>query len=104
MSTVKNQTPQFHVGDWVAFAFGPKKVEAKVVEDRGPIGVRGRRLYRVQLERGQELEEPSTFEVPENELQPTSIPVRQSFHVSYTRKGKTNVWRATTKSNGVRGG
>ena len=124
MSTTSKQAPLFHVGEWVAFDFGPRKVAAKIVEDRGRIGVHGRRIYRVQLDDDrdlarvasenqgagtiassrhsrhqhlEELEEPSTFEVPENELEPTPTPVRQSFHVTYDRQGKTNVWRATTE-------
>jgi hypothetical protein len=94
MSTTSKQAPLFHVGEWVAFDFGPRKVAAKVVEDRGRIGVHGRRIYRVRLD--DESVDPSTFEVPENELETTPAPVRQSFDVTYHREGKSNLWRATT--------
>ncbi|MFI5456787.1 MAG: hypothetical protein ACHRXM_15175 [Isosphaerales bacterium] len=102
MSSAKQQAPLFHIGDWVKFDYGPKKVSAKVVEDRGRLGVHGRRLYRVQLD--QELGDASSFEMPENELDATPPPVRQSYEVRYIRQGKTNIWRATTrKSDLLRG-
>jgi hypothetical protein len=102
MSSVKKQAPLFHVGDWVAFHYGPKKVSAKVVEDRGRSGVRGARLYRVQLD--EVLGEESAFEMPENELETTAVPVRQAYKVKYSRQGKANVWRATTRRQGLRKG
>jgi hypothetical protein len=39
-----------------------------VVEDRGPIGVNGRRLYGVRLEVAPEY--ITTFEMPEDEMEP----------------------------------
>jgi hypothetical protein len=50
MSSTKKQPPRFHIGDWVRFDYRPKKVSARIVEDRGLLGVHGRRLYRVQLD------------------------------------------------------
>jgi len=97
MSSTKNQPPLFHIGDWVKFDYGPKKVSARIVEDRGPLGVKGRRLYRVQLD--EKLGDASAFEMPENELDATPPPVRQSYDVRYSRQGKTNTWRATTRKN-----
>ena len=94
MSSTKSQPPRFRIGDWVKFDYGPKKVAARIVEDRGPLGVHGRRLYRVQLD--EKLGDASTFEMPENELDATPPPVRQSYEVRYIRQGKTNNWRATT--------
>jgi hypothetical protein len=35
------------VGSHVTFAWGRQKIEGKIVEDRGAIGVGGRRLYRI---------------------------------------------------------
>lgn len=99
MSTVKKHAPKYHVGDWVSFTYGPGKAEARIVEDRGPIGVRGGRIYRVEFEADQET--PSQFEVPETELEPTSTPTRLSFTVSYTRQKNSNVWRAVTRSDGI---
>ncbi len=99
MSSTKRQPPTFHVGDWVKFDYGPKKVSARIVEDRGPLGVHGRRLYRVQLD--EKLGDSSTFEMPENELDATPPPVRMSYDVRYIRAGKTNIWRAVTKKSGL---
>ena len=89
MSFVKSQPPLFHIGDWVKFDYGPKKVSARIVEDRGLLGVQGRRLYRVQLD--EELGEASTFEVPENELETELPPVRLSYEIRYIRPDNTNV-------------
>src|SRR5208337_4730263 len=65
-----------------------------IVEDRGLLGIQGRRLYRVQLHK--ELGEASTFEVPENELETGPPPVRLSYKVKYIRPDNTNVWHAST--------
>jgi hypothetical protein len=99
MSSVKKGSPHFHVGDWVKFDYGPKKVSARIVEDRGLLGIQGRRLYRVQLDK--ELGEASTFEVPENELETELPPVRLSYEVRYKRSGNTNVWHARTRKEQV---
>ena len=42
--THKGTSPRFRVGDWV-WIVGPSRLLAVVVEDRGPLGVRGRRMY-----------------------------------------------------------
>jgi hypothetical protein len=102
MNSAGTQSPLFHIGDWVTFHYGPKKVSAKVVEDRGTLGVNGRRLYRVQLD--EEPGEAFAFEMPENELETAATPVRQSYHVEYTRQEKTNVWRAITRGDGLHRG
>src|SRR4051794_21294725 len=103
MSSPKQQPPLFHTGDWVSFSYGPSRVLAKVLEDRGPLGVRGRRLYRVQPPADQ-FEESSPFEMPEDELETASPPVRQGFEVRYVREGKINNWRAKTKLGEIRWG
>ena len=89
----------FHVGDWVKFDYGPKKVSAKGVEDRGLLGINGRRLYRVQLDDA--MADASTFEVPENELETERPPVRVSYTVKYIRTDNTNVWHASTRKDRV---
>jgi hypothetical protein len=57
----KNATPK--VGSKVKLTFGGREVVATVIEDRGPLGVGGRRLLRVRLdiEAGGE---PIEFELP----------------------------------------
>ena len=44
MSSVKKAPPRFHIGDWVKFDYGPKKVSAMIVEDRGLLGIQGQGL------------------------------------------------------------
>jgi hypothetical protein len=117
MSSTKKPPPRFHVGDWVRFDYGPRKVSAKIVEDRGPLGLHGRRIYRVSVpvtDPGMALNDPTTshlpeildaqaatFEVPENELETELPPVRLSYRVKYARPGSGNVWNATTTKEGV---
>ncbi len=67
MSTTKRGAPRFRIGDWVSFLYGPKKVLAQIIEDRGRLGVKRRRLYRVRLDRDDD--EPTTFEIPEENLE-----------------------------------
>jgi hypothetical protein len=99
MRSLKKEPPRFFIGDWVKFAYGPKKVSARIVEDRGLLGVQGRRLYRVQLD--DELGQPSTFEVPEDELETELTPVRISYTVKYIRNDNTHIWRASTRRDRV---
>jgi hypothetical protein len=96
VSSVSSQPPLFHPGDWVSFAFGPKnRMLARILEDRGPLGVRGRRLYRVQPPQDA-LGESSPFEMPEDELEPAAPPVRQEYTVQYFRQKGADTWRAKT--------
>ena len=68
MSSAHHQAPRFKVGDWASFRYGSRQVWAQIIEDRGPIGVNRRRLYRVRI--GDEQTEEVTFEVPDDELAP----------------------------------
>lgn len=70
MRRVKDPDARFRVGDWVAFLYGPRLVLGQVIEDRGLLGLKGRRLYGVRLE--QPLAESSYIEIPEDELDATS--------------------------------
>jgi hypothetical protein len=63
MNHVRHTTPRFHVGDWVCMLYGARTILAQIVEDRGPIGYRGRRLYRVRPDLGPEDE--TMIELPE---------------------------------------
>lgn len=103
MSIGKKRAPRFHVGDPVTFLYGPEKVAAEIVEDRGPLGEYGRRLYRVRINAGQEDE--SSFEIPEEDIESRDLDantvetpgLRQEFDITYNRRQKTNEWTATTK-------
>jgi hypothetical protein len=43
---------EIHVGAPVQFRYGVEDVTGVVKEDRGPIGVKGRRLYRIEFSAG----------------------------------------------------
>jgi hypothetical protein len=47
-------TRAIHVGDTVQFQSGGRSITGQVREDRGPIGVGGRRLYLVIFEMGKD--------------------------------------------------
>ena len=74
--SAKKMTPRqkirtLHVGDRVSFRFAGQKRIARIIEDRGNIGVGGRRLIRVEFVRphGQIGE---SFEVPAGEVTPVA--------------------------------
>lgn len=60
---------KFRKGDRVRFQFGIYSVEGVVKEDRGPIGINGRHLYRVEFPFGLHAESPSHIELPAAKLQ-----------------------------------
>ncbi len=60
---------KFHKGDRVKFRFGIYSVEGVVKEDRGPIGIKGRHLYRVEFRFGPHGESLSHIELPAERLQ-----------------------------------
>ena len=77
MSARKKVSPRFKVGDWVSFQWGTGQALAQIIEDRGPIGVRGRRLYRIQPA----IEYIEPFEMPGEEMTaaaPPKKPVKAS--------------------------
>jgi hypothetical protein len=58
--------------------FGGREVLGRIVDDLGPIGVRGRRLFRIEAYLAPELE---TLDVPEEELRPQRcLGHRNGFH------------------------
>lgn len=58
----------FRVGDHVTFPLGARRVTGTITEDRGPIGVRGQRIFQVEVPR--DPLEPTTFELQEDEIEP----------------------------------
>jgi len=66
----KSKLHQFRVGDTVKVRFGNGRSQARIIEDRGPIGVKGRRLVRVQLLKSKD-DLDLAFEVPVEELTAT---------------------------------
>jgi hypothetical protein len=73
MSKSKRQ-PAFRVGDRVRFNLGKRRVSGVVMEDRGAIGVQGRRLFQVDIPL--DPFEPMTLELPESEME--AIPATES--------------------------
>ena len=63
MNKTKKTKARFKVGDWVSFRYGVRDVVVQIIEDRGPIGYQGRRLYRIEMPR--EDNEPDRFEAAE---------------------------------------
>jgi hypothetical protein len=59
----RHQPPRLRVGDVVRFPFGAYKATGRIIEDRGNIGVGGRRLVRVSVEIGVG-DETIEFEIP----------------------------------------
>ena len=67
MSAIRTKRPPFRVGDWVTFQYGTWRAFAQIIEDRGPLGVNRRRLYRVRLDQG--FDEPIAFEMSEDDME-----------------------------------
>lgn len=74
MAIVREAPPRFRVNENVRFPFGIRTFSGKIVQDRGPIGARGRRLYQVRFYR--DTDEPELIELPEADLEPDPQPKR----------------------------
>lgn len=75
MSKSRRSAPAFRVGDWVSFRDGLRGMKAQIIEDRGGLGLNGRRIYRLRI--GQidpTTGEPTSFEMPEDYLEATTAP------------------------------
>ncbi len=66
-STLQTSDPAPRIGNRVLFSWGRHQIEGCIVEDRGNIGVGGRRLYRIEadLEPGNHI----TIELPRDMFQ-----------------------------------
>ncbi|MDQ2798925.1 MAG: hypothetical protein M3Y13_04700 [Armatimonadota bacterium] len=58
----------FRVGSQISFQFGRHRLKGVIIEERGAIGVGGRRLYRIEAPF--DGEEPLVLELPAVDLQP----------------------------------
>src|SRR3954449_2558681 len=78
---ISEPEPLFKVGDRVRFPFGSGEASGIIVEDRGCLGVGGRRLYGINIEWSPG--ETSYAEMPEVELtavpQSTQVPERRAL-------------------------
>lgn len=61
-------TQELSVGDWVTFNYGPRRVWAQIIEDRGRLGVNQRKLFRIRIDEGPSKSTP--FEMPSDDLGP----------------------------------
>ncbi len=66
----------FHKGDFVSFRLGTRYVQGEVKEDRGPIGVKGRRLYLVEFRPEPESATVSHIELPQINFKLLTAPCR----------------------------
>jgi hypothetical protein len=67
MKSRDSRKKTFRVGSRVKLDFGGREVTGVVIEDRGRLGVGGRRLLRVRLDFS-EVAEPIEGEFPESQL------------------------------------
>jgi hypothetical protein len=72
MKKTKRPPPLFRVGDRVLLERGGRKVDGVVVEDRGNLGIGGRRLYYVEIP--MDPFEPVRSLRSEDELEPDTRP------------------------------
>jgi hypothetical protein len=63
-----------------------------VIEARGPLGIKGRHLYRVRVIR--DAEEADAFEMPEDELEAAAPPARGAVLEYLRRGGLADILRA----------
>src|SRR5882757_6660631 len=84
MNRRKKGTERFKVGDWVSFLYGTGNLVAQVIETRGPLGINRRPLYRILVSR--EPDEPDSFEMPEDEMEPASPPDKAAV-IKYLKHG-----------------
>lgn len=90
------ETKTFHKGDRVQFKMGINLVRGTVQEDRGPIGVGGRRLYLVVFPG---YDAASQIELPGQDLAYAIIP--KGIRVLHKRFGNKGVTRADEKNGRV---
>lgn len=69
MKTIPRQPPT-QIGDRVKIDFGRRQLTGAVVEDRGAIGVQGRRIFVVSVP--MDPMDPMLVELPEDEFEPLS--------------------------------
>jgi hypothetical protein len=68
LGQLKFKPGRFRVGDRVRLAVGFSRAEAEILEDRGPLGVGGRRFYTIRLK--VEGSDDMIVDWPEDELKP----------------------------------
>ena len=109
MRSATQSKPKFRVSQWVTYQYIMTRVLGQIIEDRGPLGYRGRRLY--DLRTGWNPPDPDTTTVREEEMEPAPDEIltpeaaeqrgisthnwrRLEFNFRYIRQDKTNTWTA----------
>ncbi len=59
----------YRTGDLVRFQLSTRSVQGRIREDRGPIGVNGRRLFLVEFRQGPQSDSLSLIELPAEQLE-----------------------------------
>ena len=70
----------FRVGDKVTFPWGAGREKGTIIEERGPIGGHGRRLYQVEVPH--DPFDPTTVEVVEDEMEIARSPGEGELRLS----------------------
>jgi hypothetical protein len=73
MSTARKTKRRLRVGEWVFFPYGTWPAFAQIIEDRGRLGVKGRRIYRIRLDRDPDDGGPLETEKNEDRLEPAVL-------------------------------
>lgn len=76
---IRGPKPKFHVGDRVTFRLADYPFHGIISEDRGPLGVGGRRIYQIQADYGHEV---LAIELGEGSLSPDNGPSNGSGRAS----------------------
>ena len=95
MSTTKTKKARLKVWSWVSFPYSSGKSFAQIIEDRGPLGIKGRRIYRIRFEI--EGTEDDSFEVSEDDVEPVPPPDKETL-IKYL---KENLGTTFKIKNGV---
>lgn len=90
MTTAHEESESFQVGERVKLQIGRHLLTGVVLEDRGPIGVHGRRLFRIQVETSPD--EVQVIEMPAEEIermstQQSSEPLTKPEIANYLEQG-----------------
>lgn len=88
MTTKKERRGRFRVGDRVRFNAGLRSVAGRIIEDRGPLGVGRRHLYRVEVP--YDPDESEIMMAAENELEVDDsepAPLRREEILDYLKGG-----------------
>ena len=86
MSAQKGSFGQFKIGDWVEFQFGAQPAIGRIIEKRGPLGIRGQQLYAIGLDFGDN--DKTRLELPEDKL-------------SHAAEADTVAWHQHKRTTGI---